>query len=42
MVDAKDILLIEGAEKDLVQAPCRLKITPKRFFDDDARTLCAT
>src|SRR5580692_5697313 len=41
MVDAEDILLIEGAEKDLVQAACRVKITSERLFDDDPGTLCA-
>src|ERR1700730_1131176 len=41
MIQAKDGILVEGAEQDPVEFPGRSPIAPERFFDDDARTLAA-
>ena len=42
MIDAKDVLLIETAEQNLVQRARRLEIAPERLFHDDARAARAS
>src|ERR1700726_3506248 len=41
MIQAKDGILVEGAEQDLVEFPGRSPIAPERFFDNYARTVAA-
>src|ERR1700730_4797445 len=41
MIQAKDGILVEGAEQDPVEFPGRSPIAPERFFDNYARTVAA-
>src|ERR1700726_1356687 len=41
MIQAKDGILVEGAEQDPVKFPGRTPIAPERFFDNYARTVAA-
>src|ERR1700693_3031420 len=41
MIQAKDGILVEGAEQDAVEFPGRSPIAPERFFDNYARTVAA-
>jgi hypothetical protein len=41
MIEAKDGILVKGAEQDPIEFPGRSLIAPERFFDNYARTVAA-